>query len=352
MSRKSSKSSSEREFEVCAVSATSTPNKDSSRRFQTVETSLRSFACSPSSAGGGGGSPRLSPVSPATPSSARNVQFYTARQDQRERRRPSAGSTGSGGARRGGRANANVSRKLFGDLSEYDDLGLGSAEGAWTHDSVARLLREEAEDIRLASLLGRSTAGGGLDASFGPPGPRFPLTEPVRHAQKDMRAMPVGENVLYHGEGEEPGSLTPAEVAAMMHRLEHGVSMDAPPEQLFKFLFPNVSKTKARLYAQGSEQGAEQAASKGLSRNDNTLHKAEPCPIVCFGGGYPGDLLKAQTLVQLRGDAPPPWFPGYFMALPQTGGAVRVMQSPAQVLQAAYRAAEPANVPPESRFVY
>lgn len=116
--------------------------------------------------------------------------------------------------------------------------------------------------------------------------------------------------------------------------------------------------------------------------NDNTLHKDQPCPIACFGGGYPNDYVQAQTLVQLRGEAPPPWFPGcinlaipfilasvfwvctshvtpvpyrvpgYFVALPQTGGAVHVKQSPAEVLQAAYKAARPSNIPPESRFVY
>lgn len=46
--------------------------------------------------------------------------------------------------------------------------------------------------------------------------------------------------VLFLGDGEDPGNLSPTEVAAMMHRLEHGVSMSAPPDQLFKFLFPHA----------------------------------------------------------------------------------------------------------------
>ena len=46
--------------------------------------------------------------------------------------------------------------------------------------------------------------------------------------------------MLFLGDGEDPSNLSPAEVAAMMHRLEHGVSMYAPPDQLFKFLFPHA----------------------------------------------------------------------------------------------------------------
>lgn len=55
----------------------------------------------------------------------------------------------------------------------------------------------------------------------------------------------------------------------------------------------------------------------GGAPNENTHHRDEVCPIVCFGGGGGGfhdnARAKARTLMQLRGDAPPPWFPGRYM---------------------------------------
>lgn len=65
--------------------------------------------------------------------------------------------------------------------------------------------------------------------------------------------------------------------------------------------------------------------------NENTHHKDEVCPIVCFGGGGGGfhdnARAKARTLMQLRGDAPPPWFPGRYIPcdLSQLGVPIRVL---------------------------
>ncbi|KAK3932229.1 Methylthioribose-1-phosphate isomerase [Frankliniella fusca] len=222
--------------------------------------------------------------------------------------------------------------------------------------SVARLLEEEAEDVRLASMLADSVGGAGAGAGvFGPPPPRFPLSESLHHAQKDLGAMPVGgDRVLFAGDGEEPSSLSPFEVAMMMHHLEHGVSMTAPPQQLFKFLFPNASKAAVARKSSTGEGGGLQAegrTSGAGAPNENTLHKGESCPIVCFGTGF-SISPRPYTRLQLRGETPPKWFPGYFVALPETGGALQVKQSPAEVMQAAYMAARPRNIPPECRFVY
>lgn len=63
---------------------------------------------------------------------------------------------------------------------------------------------------------------------------------------------------------------------------------------------------------QGQGQGQGQASGRESTASGNTFHRNESCPIVCFGPSAPGgqDPDEARTLVQLRGDAPPPWFPG------------------------------------------
>ncbi|XP_026285504.1 uncharacterized protein LOC113211362 [Frankliniella occidentalis] len=344
MSRRSSKSSSSAgEFDVCAVSATSTPAKSPPPR---------SGAGSGTRPGSEQRSPAGSPSLSTTMSDGRAqaAQASPARAVQFSQRRRSSGSSRSSSSRRPHDLADLSSRFLGSDFSRSPGLS-PLLEDSLNGDSVARLLDEEAEDVRLASMLAASVGGGPV---FGPPPPRFPLSESLHHAQRDMCAMPVGDSVLYLGDGEEPSNLSPAEVAVMMHHLEQGVSMTAPPEQLFKFLFPNASRAAITRKASGGEEGGVRAGA-GLKAagapNDNTLHKGESCPIVCFGTGFPA-RPQPRTCVQLRGDTPPKWFPGYFVALPETGGTLQVKRSPTEVMQAAYMAARPRNIPPECRFVY
>ena len=63
---------------------------------------------------------------------------------------------------------------------------------------MARLLEEEAEDVRLVMTLAgaeAAAASGGRGSRPGPRSPRYPLTETLRHVQKDLRAMPIGDSV-------------------------------------------------------------------------------------------------------------------------------------------------------------